>query len=203
MKNIYKLFLFIFLCISCVLFADTKGGNQNNQKQEGDPTTAKFNKAQKEHLKIYRIYSLSNSSKISKEESKKLFDAFYGPISTWCAQAEKLYEQSAQAAKDKMEGAKNPQQKQQLNMLAMVYEQAAKSCQMVRKGYEKKDQVSLESNIKKYAALEKQMMQNRIQFPAREWISSQEGDTVLMMQRKYIRQMRQMQPRQPQPQPKR
>ena len=85
----------------------------------------------------------------------------------------------------------------------MTYEQAAKACQIITKSFKQNDQVMLENNIKKYIALEKQMMQNRIQFPAREWISSQEGDTVLMMQRKYMRQMRQMQPRQPQPQPKR
>ena len=102
-----------------------------------------------------------------------------------------------------METAKNPQQKQQWNVICMTYEQAAKACQIITQSFKQNDQVMLENNIKKYVALERKMTQNRIQHPAREWISSEEGDTVLMMQRKYMRQMRQMQPRQPQPQPKR
>lgn len=197
MKNLSRIVLFSLLCTVGVLVAQNK--NENNT----DPTTAKFNRAQKEHLKIYRTYSLSNAEKTSKEDTKKLFNAFYSPISTWCDQAEKLYEESSRTAKEKMEAAKNPQQKQQWNVICMTYEQAAKACQIIKKSFKQNDQVMLENNIKKYIALEKQMMQNRIQFPAREWISSQEGDTVLMMQRKYMRQMRQMQPRQPQPQPKR
>ena len=85
----------------------------------------------------------------------------------------------------------------------MTYEQAAKACQTITKSFKQNDQVLLENNIKKYIALEKQMVQNRIQHPAREWISSEEGDTVLMLKRRYMKQMQRMQPRQPQPQPKR
>ena len=197
MKNLSRIVLFSLLCAVGVLVAQNK--NENNT----DPTTAKFNRAQKEHLKIYRTYSLSNAEKTSKDDAKKMFNAFYSPISTWCDQAEKLYEESSRTAKEKMEAAKNPQQKQQWNVICMTYEQAAKACQIIKKSFKQNDQVMLENNIKKYIALEKQMMQNRIQFPAREWISSQEGDTVLMMQRKYMRQMRQMQQRPPQPQPRR
>ena len=197
MKNLSRIVLFSLLCTVGVLVAQNK--NENNT----DPTTAKFNRAQKEHLKIYRTYSLSNAEKTSKDDAKKMFNAFYSPISTWCDQAEKLYEESSRTAKDKMEAAKNPQQKQQWNVICMTYEQAAKACQIIKKSFKQNDQVMLENNIKKYIALEKQMMQNRIQFPAREWISSQEGDTVLMLQRKYMKQMRQMQQRPPQPQPRR
>ena len=198
MKNLFRIVLFSLLCVVGVLVAQDK--NQNN----ADPATAKMNKAQKEHLKIYRTYSLSNASKASKDETKKMFNAFYNPISYWCGQAEKLYEESAAKAKEKMETAKNPQQKQQLNIISMTYEQAAKACQTITKSFKQNDQVLLENNIKKYIALERQMAQNRIQYPVREWISSEEGDTALMLQRKYMRQMRQVQQqRQPQPQPKR
>ena len=197
MKNLYRIVLFSLLCVVGVLVAQDK--NENNT----DPTTAKLNRAQKEHLKVYRTYSLSNSAKASKEEAKKLFNAFYNPVSTWCGQAEKLYEESSLKAKEKMEAAKNPQQKQQLNMISMTYDQAAKACQIIAKSFKQNDQILLENNIKKYIALEKQMKQNRIQFPVREWISSEEGDSILMLQRKYMRQRQQMQPRQPQPQPKR
>ncbi|MBR4901660.1 MAG: hypothetical protein IKZ46_12040 [Victivallales bacterium] len=198
MKNLSRIVLFSLLCVVGVLVAQDK--NQNNNT---DPATAKMNKAQKEHLKIYQTYSLSNATKMSKDETKKMFNAFYNPISNWCGQAEKLYEESAAKAKEKMAAAKNPQQKQQLNIISMTYEQAAKACQTIAKSFKQNDQVLLESNIKKYIALERQMAQNRIQFPVREWISSEEGDTALLLQRKYIRQMRQMQQRQPQPQPKR
>ena len=197
MKNLSRIVLFSLLGVVGVLVAQNK--NENNT----DPTTAKLNRAQKEHLKIYRTYSLSNAEKTSKEETKKLFNAFYNPISTWCDQAEKLYEESSRTAKDKMEAAKNPQQKQQWNVISMAYDQAAKVCQTITKSFKLSDQAALENNIKKYIALERQMTQNRIQHPAREWISSEEGDTVLMLQRRYMKQMRQMQPRQPQPQPKR
>ena len=198
MKNLFRIVLFSLLCVVGVLVAQDK--NQNN----ADPATAKMNKAQKEHLKIYRTYSLSNATKTSKDETKKMFNAFYNPISNWCGQAEKLYEESAAKAKEKMEAAKNPQQKQQLNIISMTYEQAAKACQTITKSFKQNDQVLLENNIKKYIALERQMAQNRIQYPVREWISSEEGDTALMLQRKYMRQMRQVQQqRQPQPQPKR
>lgn len=197
MKNLSRIVLFSLLCVVGVLVAQNK--NENNT----DPATAKLNKAQKEHLKIYRTYSLSNATQTSKEEAKKQFNAFYNPISTWCGQAEKLYEESSRTAKEKMENTKNPQQKQQLNIISMVYDQAAKACQTITKSFKQNDQVMLENNIKKYIALEKQMTQNRIQHPAREWISSEEGDMALMLQRKYMRQMRQMQQRQPQPQPKR
>ena len=176
---------------------------QNKNENNTDPTTATLNRAQKEHLKVYRTYSLANGAKMSKEETKKLFNAFYNPVSTWCGQAEKLYEESSRTAKEKMETAKNPQQKQQWNVISMTYEQAAKACQIITKSFKQNDQVMLENNNKKYVALEKQMVQNRIQHPAREWISSEEGDSILMLQRKYMRQRRQMQPRQPQPQPKR
>ena len=197
MKNLSRIVLFSLLCVVGVLVAQDK--NENNT----DPTTAKLNRAQKEHLKVYRTYSLSNGAKASKEETKKLFNAFYNPISTWCGQAEKLYEESSLKAKEKMEAAKNPQQKQQLNVISMTYDQAAKACQVIAKSFKQNDQVLLENNIKKYIALEKQMTQNRIQHPVREWISSEEGDSILMLQRKYMRQRQQMQPRQPQPQPKR
>lgn len=198
MKKLSRIVLFSLLCVVGVLVAqDNK--NENNT----DPTTAKLNKAQKEHLKVYRTYSLTDFTKISRSDRKKLFNAFYSPISVWCDQAEKLYEQYAQVAKDKMDTAKNPQQKQQMNMLAMVYEQAAKSCKSVKDSFEKNDQLKLENNIKKYADLENEMSKKRIQHPVREWISSEEGDSILMMQRKYMKQRQQMQPRQPQPQPKR
>jgi hypothetical protein len=197
MKNLSRIVLFSLFCVVGVLVAQDK--NENNT----DPTTAKLNRAQKEHLKVYRTYSLSNGVKASKEETKKLFNAFYNPISTWCGQAEKLYEESSLKAKEKMEAAKNPQQKQQLNVISMTYDQAAKACQVIAKSFKQNDQVLLENNIKKYIALEKQMTQNRIQHPVREWISSEEGDSILMLQRKYMRQRQQMQPRQPQPQPKR
>ena len=198
MKNLSRIVLFSLLCVVGVLVAqDNK--NENNT----DPTTAKLNRAQKEHLKVYRTYSLSNTAKASKEETKKLFNAFYSPVSTWCGQAEKLYEESSLKAKEKMAAAKNPQQKQQFNIIIMAYDQAAKACQTIEKSFKQNDQVLLENNIKKYIALEKQMKQNRIQFPVREWISSEEGDSILMLQRKYMRLRQQMQPRQPQPQPKR
>ena len=198
MKKLSRIVLFSLLCVVGVLVAqDNK--NENNT----DPTTAKLNRAQKEHLKVYRTYSLTDFTKISRSDRKKLFNAFYSPISVWCDQAEKLYEQYAQVAKDKMDTAKNPQQKQQMNMLAMVYEQAAKSCKSVKDSFEKNDQLKLENNIKKYADLENEMSKKRIQHPVREWISSEEGDSILMMQRKYMKQRQQMQPRQPQPQPKR
>ena len=198
MKNLFRIVLFSLLCVVGVLVAQDK--NQNN----ADPATAKMNKAQKEHLKIYRTYSLSNATKMSKDEAEKMFNAFYNPISNWCGQAEKLYEESATKVKEKMEAAKNPQQKQQLNVISMTYEQAAKACQTITKSFKQNDPVLLENNIKKYIALERQMAQNRIQYPVREWISSEEGDTALRLQRKYMRQMRQaQQQRQPQPQPKR
>jgi hypothetical protein len=198
MKNLFRIVLFSLLCVVGVLVAQDK--NQNNT----DPTTAKMNKAQKEHLKIYKTYSLTDFTKISRSERKKLFTAFYSPISVWCGQAEKLYEESAAKAKEKMEAAKNPQQKQQLTMLAMVYEQAAKSCQSVKDSFEKNDQLTLDNNIKKYADLENEMNKNRIQHPVRDWITLDEGNNVLMLQRKYMKQMRQVQQqRQPQPQPKR
>ncbi len=200
MKNLSRIVLFSLLCAVGVLVAQNK--NENNT----DPTTAKLNKAQKEHLKIYQTYSLTDFTKISRSDRKKLFNAFYSPISVWCDQAEKLYEQYAQVAKDKIETAKNPQQKQQLNMLATVYEQAAKSCKSVKNSFEKNDQLTLDNNIKKYADLENEMSKNRIQHPVRDWITLDEGNNVLMLQRKYMkqmRQMRQMQQRPPQPQPRR
>ncbi|MBO7093140.1 MAG: hypothetical protein J6W23_15265, partial [Victivallales bacterium] len=71
MKNLYRIVLFSLLCVVGVLVAQDK--NENNT----DPTTAKLNRAQKEHLKVYRTYSLANGAKMSKEETKKLFNAFY------------------------------------------------------------------------------------------------------------------------------
>ncbi len=197
MKKISRIILFSLICVVGVLVAQEKKENST------DPTTAKLNRAQKDHLKVYRTYSLSNGANTSKEEAKKLFNAFYNPISTWCGQAEKLYEESSLKVKEKMETAKTPQQKQQLNIISMTYDQAAKACQTITKSFKQSDPISLENNIKKYIALERQMKQNRIQHPAREWISSEEGDTVLMMQRRYMKQMQRIQPRQPQPQPKR
>lgn len=192
-NTIKKLFI-IILCVSSIIIADEK--NNNND----DSIVSKYNRAQKEHIKTFIKYATANSKTMSKEDINQLYNDFYKPISVWCTQADKLYEQSAQNMKDKVETTENPKLKQQLNFVAMKYEQASNLCKSVVKGYNLNDRDMMEINIHNYIVLEREMSKYKIKYPVREWVSSAEGDVALLQQRP-SRPLRQpIQPRYPQPQ---